>query len=55
MNTFGFRPGDDTGACVSILISLFFVGMVAISALMAAATRDAERRGLPVEVVEALR
>jgi len=44
MNSFGFRPEDDTGAFFSIVLTFFVVGLVIISTLLAAVTRDAERR-----------
>lgn len=43
MNTFGFRAGDDTGAFVSVCLSLFVAGLIVLSTLWAAVMRDAER------------
>lgn len=52
MNTFGFRPEDDTGAFWSCVLSMWVVGLIAISTLMAVAVRQAEREEARAPVIE---
>lgn len=48
MNTFGFRDGDDTGAFVSVFLSLFLACLIVFSTLWAAVLRDAGRRDVAI-------
>lgn len=52
MNTFGFRDHDDTGAFWSVVLCMWVAGLIAISTLMAVATRQAERAEQRAVVIE---